>query len=102
MDIFTLAAAQNIIECDCDCEGSSSTPGKSAYEIAVENGFQGTEQEWLDSLKGQTPYIGENGNWIIGNIDTGIPAGVPDLDNYYNNANLIALSHSEILEICKK
>src|SRR5690606_9814886 len=24
--------------------------GKSAYEIAVENGFEGTEQEWLDSL----------------------------------------------------
>ena len=28
-------------------------PGKSAYEIAVENGFVGTEQEWLDSLKGK-------------------------------------------------
>lgn len=27
------------------------TEGKSAYEIAVENGFKGTEQEWLDSLK---------------------------------------------------
>ncbi len=27
------------------------TEGKSAYEIAVENGFTGTEQEWLDSLK---------------------------------------------------
>ena len=26
--------------------------GKSAYQIAVENGFKGTEQEWLISLKG--------------------------------------------------
>lgn len=26
--------------------------GKSAYEIAVQNGFEGTEDEWLDSLKG--------------------------------------------------
>ena len=25
-------------------------PGKSAYEIAVKNGFKGTEKEWLDSL----------------------------------------------------
>jgi peptidoglycan/xylan/chitin deacetylase (PgdA/CDA1 family) len=25
--------------------------GKSAYEIAVKNGFEGSEQEWLDSLK---------------------------------------------------
>lgn len=27
-------------------------PGKSAYEIAVANGFVGTEAEWLESLKG--------------------------------------------------
>jgi len=36
----------------CDLEG------KSAYDIAVENGFQGTEAEWLDSLKieGKSAY----------------------------------------------
>jgi len=27
--------------------------GKSAYEVAVANGFEGTEQEWLDSLVGE-------------------------------------------------
>lgn len=27
-------------------------PGKSAYQIAVEHGYRGTEQEWLSSLKG--------------------------------------------------
>ncbi len=27
--------------------------GKSAYQIALDNGFVGTEQEWLDSLKGE-------------------------------------------------
>lgn len=27
-------------------------PGKSAYEIAVANGYEGTETEWLLSLKG--------------------------------------------------
>lgn len=27
--------------------------GKSAYEIAVENGFEGTEEEWLKSLHGE-------------------------------------------------
>ena len=26
--------------------------GKSAYEIAVDNGFVGTEEEWLESLQG--------------------------------------------------
>ena len=28
--------------------------GKSAYQVAVDNGFVGTEQEWLESLKGVT------------------------------------------------
>lgn len=27
--------------------------GKSAFEIAVGNGFVGTEAEWLESLKGK-------------------------------------------------
>ena len=35
--------------------------GKSAYELAVLNGFKGTEQEWLDSLKGQDGENGVNG-----------------------------------------
>ena len=26
--------------------------GKSAYQIALDNGFVGTEEEWLESLKG--------------------------------------------------
>ena len=32
---------------------SSDIGGKSAYEIAVENGFIGNEEEWLESLKGK-------------------------------------------------
>lgn len=27
--------------------------GKSAYQIALDNGFEGTEEEWLESLKGE-------------------------------------------------
>ena len=34
--------------------------GKSAYQIAVENGFEGTEIEWLASLKGETGEPGNN------------------------------------------
>ena len=60
--------------------GTNGTNGKTAYEIAVENGFTGTQAEWLASLKGNdgangvTPEIGEDGNWWIGDINTGIPA----------------------------
>lgn len=34
--------------------------GKSAYDIAVEEGFEGTEQEWIDSLKGEPGDPGQN------------------------------------------
>ena len=37
---------------------SKRTDGKSAFEIAVEHGFVGTEAEWLESLKG---IDGKNG-----------------------------------------
>jgi len=66
--------------------------GKSAYQLALDNGFVGTEAEWLVSLNGSpgftpvkgidyndganglTPTIGGNGNWWIGITDTGISA----------------------------
>lgn len=31
--------------------------GKSAYELAVINGFEGTEKEWLESLKGKSVTV---------------------------------------------
>lgn len=34
------------------------TRGYSNYEIAVQNGFTGTEEEWLQSIKGDTPQKG--------------------------------------------
>lgn len=34
-------------------KGDPGDDGDSAYEIAVEHGFVGTEAEWLDSLKGK-------------------------------------------------
>lgn len=63
--------------------------GYSAYEVAALNGFEGTAEEWLSSLEGKpgkdgtdgepgvngiTPHIGNNGNWFIGETDTGMPS----------------------------
>ncbi|WP_313678458.1 hypothetical protein [Corynebacterium stationis] len=36
-----------------DAHAIVATPGKSAYDIAVDNGFEGSEVEWLASLKGE-------------------------------------------------
>lgn len=41
--------------------GGAGEPGKSAYEIAVDNGFEGDEQAWLESLKGERGPRGEQG-----------------------------------------
>ena len=35
--------------------------GKSAYELAVDNGFEGTEQEWIASLQGKDGVDGQDG-----------------------------------------
>ena len=40
---------------------SSAQDGKSAYEIARDNGFEGTETEWLASLKGAKGDKGDKG-----------------------------------------
>ncbi len=95
--------------------------GMSAYEIALQEGFEGTVAQWLESLIGKdgedgigvenftynnadellahltdgtiinlgvingedgenglTPYIDENGNWWIGETDTGVKASGAD------------------------
>ena len=42
-------------------DGIIGHDGKSAYEIAVENGFEGTEVEWLMSLQGEPGQDGSVG-----------------------------------------
>ena len=62
--------------------------GKSAYEIAVQHGFRGSESAWLASLKGGVERDGKNGTAeiaapagnIILRVDTD-PAIFPD-ENY--------------------
>lgn len=57
--------------------------GYSAYEIAVQNGFEGTLQEWLDSLHGSdgkttsvNGIVQENGNVTLTGAD--IPLSASD------------------------
>lgn len=61
MDITTLALAKAYTN-EVAGSGVKGDPGKSAYQIAVENGFQGTEQEWLDSLIGPIGPKGDKGD----------------------------------------
>ena len=62
---------------------SKGTDGKSAYEIAIEHGFVGTETEWLESLKGVDGKDGVNG-------EDGLP-GRDGIDG--KSAYIIAVEH---------
>lgn len=42
-------------------DGLDGIPGASAYEIAVKNGYTGTETQWLQSLVGDTGATGATG-----------------------------------------
>lgn len=100
MDFTLYALLKNYIKQTIK-ETGTGLNGKSAYEIAIDQGFQGTEQEWLKSLQGESPRIGENGNWHVGTLDTGVSASVEGSDKVYTTDNLITLTEEEILNICK-
>lgn len=50
--------------------------GYSAYEIAVKNGFEGTEQQWLDSIQGKPFEI----------VKT--YSSISEMNNDYNNSEI--------------
>lgn len=57
-------------------QGPDGVDGESAYDIAVRLGFTGTEQEWLDSLKGEPGQDGTDGK----NGANGTPGGYSTID----------------------
>lgn len=80
MDIITLTLAKKYV--DKVLNGAGALQGKSAYEVAVDNGYVGTAKEWLEGLKGlpgTTPTIDpETLHWLINGVDTGVSAQVSD------------------------
>lgn len=61
--------------------------GKSAYQIALDNGFEGTEEEWLESLKGEGSS--DDGVTPTGTI-TITENGTHDVTNYASVAVNVA------------
>lgn len=82
--------------------GESGADGKSAYQSAVEKGFEGTEEEWLASLKGAQGEKGEDGKFdmetlydILQTEDKTVIGAINELFNLINkwmhpNCNLKA------------
>lgn len=68
-------------------DGKDGENGKSAYEIAVANGFSGTESEWLKSLKGADGKDGADGK-------EGKDGITPDLSDYLKTEDLTEFKDS--------
>ena len=61
--------------------GANGKDGRSAYEIALENGFVGTVAEWLESLKGRDGIDGKDGaDGLPGKDGTNGKDGLPGKD----------------------
>ena len=79
-------------------DGVNGIDGKSAYEIAVANGFIGTESEWLESLKGSDGRDGVDGK-DGADGQPGKDAPEVDLSNYATKDQLQKLEeNAEYLE----
>ncbi len=96
------------------CSFGEEDEAITAYEIAVKNGFEGTEQEWLASLKGNT---GEDGadltvedlyeaaklNGFEGTFEEFIRAYMQDMDILLredNDTQTISKNTSSVVSIC--
>ena len=70
------------------------TDGLSAYDIAVLKGFVGSEDAWLDSLKGDEGVKGDEGksayevavdNGYVGSVTDWIESNKPEISNKAEN-----------------
>ena len=93
--------------------GANGKDGRSAYEIAIENGFVGTVAEWLESLKGRDGLPGKDGaDGLPGKDGTNGKDGKdgrdgkdgvsPDLTNYPDTDAVKALIQAAVQPLLEK
>ena len=97
--ITTITSGQSTVEEDKTITPITvnKTDGSSQiFKVEAKNGIDGQNgQNGKDGVNGQdglTPTIGENGNWFLGDTDTGKPSRgevgpSPDLSNYVKNTD---------------
>ena len=97
--ITTITSGQSTVEEDKTITPITvnKTDGSSQiFKVEAKNGLDGQNgKDGKDGVNGQdglTPTIGENGNWFLGDTDTGKPSRgevgpSPDLSNYVKNTD---------------
>lgn len=73
-------------------KGTDGQPGPSAYDIALKNGFKGTEKQWLESLKGDK---GERGDSLEINCLEGILMKKYTSDDLWSVTNILCGTRHE-------
>lgn len=81
-----------IQECNKALETAISQ-AKNAYQIAVENGFEGTVEEWLESLKGEKGADGKDG--VDGQNGKDGADGIGITDTEINASGELILTYSD-------
>ena len=78
-------------------ERENEKSGKSAYEVAVENGFSGTEGEWLSSLKGKDGLSFDPDVYSLWYVGEGKPDKKPEYDGilYLDSSDLSIYRYNE-------
>ena len=84
--------------------------GKSAYEVAIANGFVGTQAQWLESLIGNSAYEewvanGGEGTFqdfldeIVETVNLLIPQTLTEVQKAQARANIDALTSSAVTDV---
>ena len=97
--ITTITSGQSTVEEDktiTPITVQKSDGSSQIFKVEAKNGLDGQNgQDGKDGVNGQdglTPTIGDNGNWFIGDTDTGKPSRgevgpTPDLSDYVKNTD---------------
>lgn len=80
--------------------GGQGGDGKSAYEIAVEHGFEGSEEEWLESLQGADGYTPRKGIDYFTEEDI-VDLDIPIVDGYMSETSDNAIANKIVAEKVK-
>jgi len=91
-------------------DGVDGVNGKSAYQVAVDNGFVGTQAQWLDSLIGNSAYeewVANGGvgtfqdflDEIVETVNLLIPQTFTEPEKAQVRANIDALTSSAVTDV---
>lgn len=77
-------------------QGPAGADGRSAYEVAVDNGFEGNEQQWLESLRGADGRDGADG--VGGGTQVAAGRNIEVEDNEDGTRSVHLSDHVELTE----